>query len=62
MRFQLGFRPVQGVITEDRGPLGVGGRHLYRIEFRRESDPGSAEFAELPTELLELAADAAQSD
>ena len=39
-RFQPGTRVqlrlvdqmVRGTITEYRGPLGVGGRHLYRVE------------------------------
>lgn len=36
VRFQWGFRDVEGVIVEDRGPLGVGGRRLYDIAFRLE--------------------------
>jgi hypothetical protein len=28
----MGGQRVNGVIVEDRGPIGVGGRRLYRIE------------------------------
>jgi hypothetical protein len=38
VRFQWGFRDVDGVVVEDRGPLGVGGRRLYDIAFRLEFD------------------------
>ena len=31
--FRLGVRTVQGVVKEDRGPLGIKGRHLYLVEF-----------------------------
>ena len=49
-RYVLGFR--DGIVTEDRGGIGVGGRHLYRIE----SNPGldSEVVLELPAERLEL--------
>lgn len=36
VRFQWGFHDVEGVIVEDRGPLGGGGRPLYDIAFRLE--------------------------
>ena len=29
---QMGGQRVNGVVLEDRGPIGVGGRRLYRIE------------------------------
>jgi hypothetical protein len=45
--------PVVGEITEDRGPIGVGGRRLYRIRYSRpDSDPS---YTELPEEELEPA-------
>jgi hypothetical protein len=44
-QFKWGGHAVDGVIVEDRGPLGGGGRHLYRILFRIDSGE------ELPTEL-----------
>jgi hypothetical protein len=34
VRLQWGFHDVDGVVVEDRGPLGVGGRRLYAIRFR----------------------------
>lgn len=33
VRFVFGVRTVIGVVKEDRGPIGVKGRNLYRIEF-----------------------------
>ena len=50
VEFSYGTRMVRGVITEDRGTIGVGGRRLYSIEFR--SDP----YAEAPS-VIELPAD-----
>jgi hypothetical protein len=44
---------VQGVIKEDRGPIGVGGRRLYLVEFRAEPDSPSQ--IELPAEQLQPA-------
>ena len=32
VQFRLANQMVRGTITEYRGPLGVGGRHLYRVE------------------------------
>ena len=32
VRFLLGIRPVKGVIVEDRGFIGVGGRRLWGID------------------------------
>jgi hypothetical protein len=31
VRLRWGVSPVEGVIVEDRGNLGIGGRRLYRI-------------------------------
>jgi hypothetical protein len=31
VRFKWGFDDTEGVVIEDRGPLGIGGRRLYRI-------------------------------
>ena len=36
VRFRLGIRSVLGVVKEDRGPIGVKGRHLYLVEFPSE--------------------------
>jgi hypothetical protein len=35
--FVFGTKPVTGVIVEDRGPLGAGGRRLYRIRLPIEA-------------------------
>lgn len=32
VRFSLATRMVRGKIVEYRGPLAVGGKHLYRVE------------------------------
>ena len=46
VRFKLGVSIRQGRIKEDRGPIGIKGRHLYLIEF--PADPGSPSLVELP--------------
>ena len=51
--FLYGSERVEGVITEDRGNLGVGGRRLYRVQV--PSDPSSEGWdIELPVEDLQL--------
>lgn len=51
VKFRLAGRAVQGLVREDRGPIGIKGRHLYLIEFRTE--PQSPSQIELPAEELE---------
>ncbi len=51
--FRLGTRTVQGVVKEDRGPIGVKGRHLYLVEFHPEREPDSHSLIELPADQLE---------
>lgn len=41
-----GLQNVHGVITEERGPIGVGGRKLYRVD--ADLGEGSAVVMELP--------------
>ena len=48
VRFRLGTRSVLGRVREDRGPIGIKGRHLYLVEFR--ADPLSPSKVELPAE------------
>ena len=36
VRFQFGLREATGVVVEDRGPVGVGGRQIVVVEL----DPG----------------------
>ena len=52
VKFQLGARSIQGVVKEDRGPIGVNGRHLYLVEFRAERQSPALSLIELPA--LEL--------
>jgi hypothetical protein len=51
VKFRLGTRWVQGLVKEDRGPIGIRGRHLYLVEFRAE--PQSPSQIELPAEQME---------
>ena len=51
VRFHTGTRVVQGRVKEDRGPIGINGRHLYLVEFR--ADPQSPSPIELTAEQLE---------
>ena len=52
----MGHSPVKAEVLEDRGPLGVGGRRLYRIKV--EVAPGVSRSFELPGD--DLAAEAAE--
>lgn len=60
VRFRLGTRFVQGVVKEDRGPIGIRGRHLFLIEF--PADPGSPFQIELPSEEFEVERDAVTAE
>lgn len=51
VRFQMGTRWVDGRVTEDRGPIGVGGRRLYSVEFRPD-DASGPRHVELPADDL----------
>ena len=53
VRFKLGIRPVQGEVKEDRGPIGVKGRHLYLVEYRPEARSPSLSQIELPADQLQ---------
>lgn len=53
VRFQLGTRSVQGEVKEDRGPIGVRGRHLYLVAFRAEVQSPSLSEIELPADELQ---------
>lgn len=50
--FQMPGRVVQGLVKEDRGPIGINARHLYLVEF--PSEPESPHQIELPAEKLEM--------
>ena len=51
VQFKLGTRWVQGLVKENRGPIGIKGRHLYLVEFRAE--PQSPSQIELPADQME---------
>jgi len=53
VRFRMGTRSVQGEVKEDRGPIGIKGRHLYLVEFRGETQSDSRSTIELPAEELQ---------
>jgi hypothetical protein len=46
--FQIGLRTVQGKVKEDRGPIGIKGRHLYLVEFPGGIHAESPSLVELP--------------
>ena len=54
VRFKAGIRMIQGVVKEDRGPLGLKGRHLYLIDFGPTRYPEEPHLIELPAVELEL--------
>ncbi len=53
VRFRFGGRAVVGVIVEDRGPLGAGGRFLYSVRIRL--DRFSESTFEVPADELRAA-------
>jgi hypothetical protein len=55
VRFRSTIDTREGVVKEDRGPIGVKGRHLYLVEYRRDLEDVSQ--VELPAEELELVQD-----
>ena len=51
VEFTFGTRRVKGFVEEDRGPLGVGGRRIYRV--RLDMDPYDSMYFELSEDDLE---------
>ena len=51
--FQFGQDRLKGVIIEDRGAIGAGGRRLFRIEVPFDPDPPMV--TEMPAEVLQPA-------
>lgn len=51
--FKYGTRNVQGLVKEDRGPIGMKGRVLYLVEFRPETQSGYVSHFELPADRLQ---------
>jgi hypothetical protein len=50
--FKYGTRDVQGIVKEDRGPIGMKGRVLYLVEFRHETESPYVSRIELPADRL----------
>ena len=48
IEFRVGLRFIRGVVKEDRGPIGVMGRHLYRVEFKMDSLTDEVSEVEMP--------------
>ena len=55
VEFEFGLRTIRGIVTEDRGPIGIGGRRLYAVEFRPEAQSPTTSVVELPAEELRRA-------
>lgn len=49
--FRMAGRPFVGRVSEDRGPIGMGGRHLYLVRY--EVGKGNWNFTELPANEIE---------
>jgi hypothetical protein len=52
VRFRLAKTAIVGRVKEDRGPIGLGGRHLYGITY--ELGKGYWYYTELPADDLEV--------
>jgi hypothetical protein len=51
--FTFGLGNWDGIVIEDRGPIGVGGRRLYGVRFPiNVTFEGEEQYAELPAERL----------
>ncbi len=48
VEFRFAVQNVQGVITEDRGPIGIGGRRLYGVKFQFGLEVEEPTYIELP--------------
>jgi len=62
VRFHFVNRFIEGVVKEDRGPIGIGGRRLYLVEFLPEVYAESPFHIELPAERLQLVEDAVSKE
>jgi hypothetical protein len=58
VKFQFGIYFVEGIVKEDRGPIGINGRRLYGVEFPFGLHAESPSYIELPAERLQLIQDA----
>lgn len=55
--FSAGPRIIQGVVKEDRGPIGIKGRRLYLVEFGPALHVDEPSHIELPAVELQLVSD-----
>jgi hypothetical protein len=62
VQFRFGIRSVQGEVKEDRGPIGIKGRHLYLVEFRVGPESIDISQVELPAEDMQLVQDTAATE
>ena len=53
VKFRLVTCFIEGIVKEDRGPIGVKARRLYLIEFRSEPQAESLSHIELPADELQ---------
>ena len=60
--FRFGLRTLQGEVKEDRGPIGIKGRHLYLVEFRASIHAESPSLVELPAEEMQAVQGTALQD
>lgn len=56
VRLLWGVTPVEGIVIEDRGNLGVGGRRIYRIRVQLDDNITEPLESEWPAEDLTLVA------
>lgn len=62
VKFRFNTSPAEGLVKEDRGPIGIGGRRLYLVEFLLGPHAESPSHIELPAERLELVPDAVSKE
>ena len=48
---------IQGIVKEDRGPIGIKGRHLYVVEYTYDENDVPPRQVELPAVDLKLVVD-----
>lgn len=62
VKFRFTIYSVEGIVKEDRGPIGIKGRHLYGVEFPFGLPGESPSYIELPAEEMQLIQDAASRE
>jgi hypothetical protein len=51
VRIKFGHHTLRGTVVEDRGPIGAGGRRLFRVQM--ETAPDEIEVVEVPADEIE---------